>query len=148
VNITKIAALVAGPVIVASMLLGASAASAASQPCVPMMPSPASRYYNVTTCPNSPSTFWIMRGGPDLWVSGTHWSYHPGWAKATGTLWGADIGANNLGRVTLVFSNVYWGGMAFPGFYYEHLHIYGGQDVVRSWHFHFSTAVLDAGWTS
>jgi hypothetical protein len=98
---------------------------------------------------STPRTFWIMRGGPDVKVKHMRWS---SWgshrARGAGTLMATDFhGWHNLGRVTIVFSDVVSGVMGYPHRMYEHLHLIGGgRHIGHHWLWQFATAVLPAGW--
>jgi hypothetical protein len=139
---TKILAVATGLVTALSLMFGASAASASTRPCTYELKANALAAY----CSPGLSTFWIMRGGPDLYTTGTHWTYRGNTETATGTLYGVDVRKADLGRVTLVFSHVFGPNMKTSRNWYGNLHIIGGKDVGHYWSFHFSTAAEAGGW--
>ena len=79
-----------------------------------------------------PHKLFLLRGGPNVWLSRAHWSH---WsrtsARATGTLWGADITLTRIGSVTVILHDpVTSHGVR----YFEKLHVIGGRDVVHYWY--------------
>ena len=89
----------------------------------------------------APKSFNIMYGGPDLYVTGMHWSSRGSTATGKGTLWGVDLRRYNLGRVTIVLSNVHRGAVS----YYQNLRIIGGKNVMHYWRWTW-TPKYNEGW--
>jgi hypothetical protein len=90
-----------------------------------------------------PHTLYLLRGGPNVWITGIRWSTWSGGygrqgliggsADGTGTLRAAGEGNHNLGRVTIRLYDVTNGGVNACT-YYEKAHLTGGgKSVVHYW---------------
>lgn len=138
----------AAPASASSAPAAVTGSGAVSGPTYVMMN--AGRYANKQDAWVEPSTFFLMKGGPNLYAKRTAWS---GWDKysatGSGRLYVADMVATYLGHVTLRFSdrktNAHFTGTSKRFSYFENVHVIGGTDLASHyWHWSWAQHNWDA----
>jgi len=145
-NVKKILAGLATPLVAGVMLLGMAVGASAGtyhNPDALQL-----RTYNTVSTASGyePHTLYLMRGGPTVWVSHMHWtSWTHNSARGTGYLYGSDMTTEYLGHVTIVLSRP-TSNCHHHGAYFYSLRIIGGNGIMHYWHWSWSLSNL--GWTT